>query len=354
LRNIYAEFLDELKKNNSLTLATIIETKGSTPQIPGASAIFSPDGLCAGTVGGGLLEGDAQTKALQSLQQEASLLYKFDLTSDISPGGGSICGGEATILIDAHPQDHTEVFQSVSKSLSQRQPGVLATFISRDSEEQISLARYWVVKGENSAVDSGMPHAKFAQEIGKSLAESKPNLLKIEEDTSLYLEPIYPLPHLIIVGAGHIGQALSHLGGLLDFEVTVIDDRPEFNNKEKHPEADNIIVDDIGKAVRDANISSHTYMVLVSQGHKSDAYALRQCIGSKAAYIGMLGSARKVRLIREQFLQEAWATTAQFDRIYAPIGIDTESETVQEIAVSIAAQLAIVRRQKRNNPEDTT
>ena len=167
-------------------------------------------------------------KALQSLQQAASLLYKFDLTSDMPSGEGSICGGEATILIDAHPGDHAEVFQSVKKSLDQRQPGVLATFITRDSEGQVSLARHWVV----NAVDSGMPHAKFAQEIEKSLAENKPNLLKIEKGILLYLEPIYPLPHLIIVGAGHIGQALSHLGSLLDFEVTVIDDRPEFNNRE--------------------------------------------------------------------------------------------------------------------------
>ncbi len=354
MKNIYIQFLDELRKNRPLALATIVEAKGSTPQIPGASALFSADGLCAGTVGGGRLEGEAQKKALQSLQQEASLLYKFDLTADLSSGEGSICGGEATILIDTRPGDHTEAFEGVSKSLSQRQPGVLATFIVRNSRGEISLARHWVIIGENFAVDSEMPYAEFAEEIEKSLTENKTNLLKIEEKTSLYLEPIYPLPHLIIAGAGHIGQALSHLGSLLDFEVTVIDDRPEFNNEERHPEADNIIVDDIGKAMRAAPISSETYIVLVTRGHKSDALALRQCIGSKAAYIGMLGSARKVRLIRKQFLEEGWATPAQFDRIYAPIGIDTESETVQEIAVSIAAQLVVVRRQKQNHSGDAT
>ena len=305
--------------------------------------MFSSGGLCVGTVGGGLIEADAQKRATQSLQQEASLLYEFDLTADISSAEGAICGGEATILIDAHPQAHTEIFRSVNESLSQRQPGVLATFINRHKEE-ISIVRYWVGMGENSPVDSEVPYAKFSEEIRKSLVENKPDLLRTE-DVLLFLEPIYPLPHLIISGAGHIGQAVCHLGSLLDFEVTVIDDRPEFANKENLPDADSIIVDDIGKAMQSIHISSDTYIVLVTRGHRSDAHVLRQCIDSKAAYIGMIGSARKIGLMRNQFLQEGWATSAQFDGIYALIGVDILSKTVQEIAVSIAAQLVLVRRQ---------
>jgi xanthine dehydrogenase accessory factor len=262
------------------------------------------------------------------------------------------------ILMDACPEDHIEVFRSISESLSQRQPGVLATFIGRHSGEKVALARYWVEMGEDSAVDSEMLYARFHEEIKKSLTESKPGLLKIEEmtlfenarETLLFLEPIYPLPHLIIAGAGHIGQAVSHLGSLLDFEVTVIDDRPEFANKEKLPEADNIIVDDIGKAMQAAPISSDTYVVIVTRGHEKDADALRQCIDSEAAYVGMIGSARKIKLMREKFLEGGWATSGQWDGIYAPIGVDIQSKTVQEIAVSIAAQLVLVRRQKQNNP----
>ena len=272
MKNIYIQLLNELKKNSPLALATIIETRGSTPQVPGASALFSSGGLCVGTVGGGLLEADAQKKALRSLQQKDSLLYEFSLTADISSSEGAICGGEATILIDARPEDHAEVFQSVSKSLNQRQPGVLATFLIKENTNgKVSLDRYWVM---NSAVDPEMPYARFSEEIEKSLIENKPNLLKTE-DILLFLEPIYPLPHLIITGAGHIGQAVSHLGSLLDFEVTVIDDRPEFASKEKLPEAGSIIVDDIGKAMQAVPIYSDTYIVIVTRGHKSDADALR-------------------------------------------------------------------------------
>ncbi len=342
-KRIYENCLNELKKNTPLALATIIETSGSTPQIPGASALFSPEGLLTGTVGGGILEADAQKKALQSLQKKSLLLYKFNLTADISSPEGAICGGEATILIDASPADHAGTFQDISKSISQRQPGVLATFINRHPDEKISLERYWIK--ENLAFQPEMPYAEFTEEIKKSLIENKPSLIKIKENL-LFLEPIYPLPHLIIAGAGHVGQAVSHLGNLLDFEVTVIDDRPEFANREKLPDADNIIVEDIGKAMQAIPKSSDTYIVIVTRGHKKDADALRQCINSKAAYIGMIGSKRKVGLMRKEFIQEGWATSDQWDRIYAPIGIDIQSKTVQEIAVSIAAQLILVRQQK--------
>lgn len=341
MKSIYIQLLDELEKNRPLALATIIETAGSTPQITGASALFSAEGLCAGTVGGGILEADAQGKALQSLKQKVSLLYKFSLLSDIS-SAGAICGGEATILIDAQPENHAEVFRRVGESLSHRQPGVLATFISVKSEGRVYLDRYWVV---DSDADSGTPYAGFSGEIKKSLMANKPDLLRTDNNL-LFLEPVYPLPHLIIAGAGHVGQAVAHLGSLLDFEVTVIDDRPEFANKERLPDADSIIVDDIGKAMRAVPISDDTYIVIVTRGHEKDADALRACINSEAAYVGMIGSARKIGLMREKFLQEGWATSAQWDQIYAPIGVEIESKTVQEIAVSIAAQLALARRRQ--------
>ncbi len=168
------------------------------------------------------------------------------------------------------------------------------------------------------------------------------------EENFVFLEPILPLQQLVIAGAGHIGQALSHLGSLLDFEVTVIDDRPEFANKERLPDADNIIVDEVEKAVRNFPISPDTYLVIVTRGHHHDAEALRPCISSKAAYVGMIGSTRKIKLMREKFIEQGWATPEEFDHVHAPIGIDIQSKTVEEIAVSIVAQLALVRSQIKN------
>jgi len=353
MKNIYVHLLEEMKKQKPLVLATIVETKGSTPQVPGASALFSSEGLLEGTLGGGLLEAGAQRKALKTLKKKASLLSEFSLKGDMSSEEGAICGGEVKILIDAFPEEHGDTFQALSQSLVKREPGVLATFINRISEEKVSLFRYWIERREKFTVDPGKHFSLFKKEIRKAFLEGKPFLLKIKKEIFpekvkerfLFLEPIFPLPQLVIAGAGHIGQVVTHLGSLLNFEVTVIDDRPEFANKEKLPDADHIIVDEIGNAIQSFTISSDTYLVIVTRGHKHDGAALRQCISSEAAYIGMIGSIRKIKLMRKKFLEEGWATAPQFDRVCAPIGIAIQSKTVEEIAVSIAAQLVLVHSQ---------
>lgn len=353
MKNIYVNLFERLKRKEPLVLATIIETRGSTPQVPGASAIFSSEGLLKGTLGGGLLEAEAQKEALLALRERKCRLFKFDLLADISSEEGAICGGEVEILIDARPDEHRDTFHKLNQSLIHRQPGVLVTCINRFSEEKVSLLRYWIEGSQKFKAGEEKKLSLFREEISKALSEEKPGLLKLREkifpekaeEGTVFLEPILPLQQLVIAGAGHIGKALSHLGSLLDFEVTVIDDRPEFANKERFPDADNIIVDEIEKAVRNFPISPGTYLVIVTHGHHHDAEALRACISSKAAYVGMIGSARKIKLMREKFIEQGWATPEEFDHVHAPIGIDIQSKTVEEIAVSIVAQLVFVRSQ---------
>ena len=351
MKNIYSRLLDLLKKRKPLALATIIETKGSTPQVPGASALFSAEGLLEGTLGGGLLEAEAQKKAFNLIKEKTSLLWECHLEEDISREDGALCGGKAKILIDASPEKHLGSFQKLNQSLFQRQPGVLATFIDMTSPRKISLLREWIERKEKFETALKRPFSSSQKAIKKALLENKPCLSKIGEkrelsqakENLLFLEPLSPLPQLVIAGAGHVGQALTHLGRFLNFEVTVIDDRPEYANNEMLPEADHIIADEIGMAIQNFPISSETYLVIVTRGHRHDSEALRQCITSNAAYIGMIGSQRKINLMREKFLEKGWATPQQFDRVHAPIGLDIHSKTVEEIAISIGAQLVLVR-----------
>lgn len=352
MKNIYDYLFNLLEEKRHVVLATIIETKGSSPQVEGASAIFSSEGLVEGTLGGGLLEADAQRKALRALKKQSSLVSTFSLDASVSSEEGAICGGKVNILIDASPEKSENTFRNLHQSFIRRQPGLLATSI-KEFHEGVLLSRYWVGKEEKYPLDLEEPLSSFQKEIQKAFSENKPVLLKVKKELRqaekekkyLFLEPIFPLTQLVIAGAGHIGQAVAHLGNLLNFEVTVIDDRPEFANKEKVPDADHIIVGQIGKAIRNFPISFDTYMVIVTRGHHHDAEALRESIDSDASYIGMIGSARKIELMRKKFLDEGWATSRQWDRIHAPIGIDIGSKTVEEIALSIAAQLVLVRSQ---------
>jgi xanthine/CO dehydrogenase XdhC/CoxF family maturation factor/CTP:molybdopterin cytidylyltransferase MocA len=341
MQNIYSILLNELDKGVPLVIATIFGTKGSTPQVQGVSAIFSENGLVSGTLGGGILEATAQEKASQAIAEKRFLLFESDLDAGISDAESAICGGKALILIDADPKKHINIFRNINNSLKKRHSGVLVTMIPEGKTE---ILRYWI---ENNTITDSVPEpelSKHKEEIKNCLAENQCYYLK--NTYSLFIEPIFPLPELIIAGAGHIGQAVSHISSLLGFEVTVIDDRPEFCNKEKLPDADHLIVDNIGKAVHDIPKTQDTYIVIVTRGHKYDADVLRQCLDTDIAYIGMIGSRRKIRLIREKFVDEGWATPSQFDRIHAPIGIEIGSQTVQEIAVSICAQMVLVRSQK--------
>ena len=156
---------------------------------------------------------------------------------------------------------------------------------------------------------------------------------------------------MIIAGAGHIGRALAHLAHLLDFEVTVIDDRAEYANSHNIPDADHLVVGNIGKALRRMPGTPDTYIVIVSRGHKDDGEALRACLDADVAYIGMIGSKRKISLMRDEFISQGWASATELDRVHAPIGLEIGSKTVPEIAVSIGAQLVQIRYQRHYQPK---
>jgi xanthine dehydrogenase accessory factor len=356
MKYIYTRLLDELKEKR-LVLATIVATKGSSPQVPGVSALYWDKGLLIGTLGGGILEARAEEKALESLQTRSSSMARFELYADISSEEEAICGGEATILFDAQPDDHTDTFQKMIRSLNNRKSGVLATHLRWKQDKIHGISRLWQDKEEIYGEEAEKQDFAFREEIKQAFSTGKPAYLPCSkttgrEELALYLEPQFPFSKLVIAGAGHVGKALAHIGHLLDFEVTVIDDRPEFANKDMLPEADHIIVQDIGTAIDKISKTADTYFVIVTRGHSHDADALKACIKSDVAYIGMIGSGRKIALMREKFIDKGWSTAEEFDRVYAPIGIDIQSKTVQEIAVSIAAELVRVRNQGQSRTKE--
>ncbi len=359
MKNIYFRLLQKLREGTPLALATLIDSRGSIPQVPGASAIFSAEGLAAGTIGGGALEHEVEQRAKHALEKKLSFLFEFTLEEEVTSDEGALCGGKALLLIDGNPAENEKTFEKLCESLRKGKPGILTnTIVILNNEEIYSLSRTWVEEEEILKGRIEETLTNFKKELSTSLKEERPLLRFVREKgreetrTLLFFEPLFPPAQLLIAGAGHIGRVVSHLGSLLNFEVTVIDDRSEFANRERIPDADQIIVDDIGNALRDFPITRNTYIVIVTRGHRHDGEALRSCINSQAAYIGMIGSKRKVSLMRKQFLEEGWATAEAFDRIHAPIGLPIKSETVEEIGVSIAAELVLVRQEEKKRKRE--
>ncbi len=350
MKNIYLQFLDHQSGNSNLVIATVTRAKGSTPQKPGSSALFGERGLVTGTVGGGVVEGRIAKLAVESILSKKSGHFTFNLDNDISNKEEAICGGEISVLIDSNPGNHIAVFEQLKNSIQNRIPGVLITMVTKFTEDSVLINRYWMTESYFPPVPDVFIHA-IAPVVKQMLSEGKSgsygemelSIPDEEPSSAFFLEAVFPPPHLIIAGAGHIGKVLAHLADMIDFEVTVIDDRHEFANPVNLPEADHIIVKDIGEALSSLEKNRNTYVVIVTRGHKSDADALHACIGSELSFTGMIGSRKKISTMRSEFIEKGWATAQQWDKIQTPVGVDIKSRTVEEIAVSIAAQLIMVR-----------
>lgn len=353
MKNIYLQIAETDAPSPGLVLATVTGSTGSTPRKPGSSALFLRGRLIAGSVGGGIIEKRTMDYAHTCSEGCESVLFQFSLDSETSEPEEAVCGGTITILIDSNPLAHIKAFTEMEKSIRAGQPGVLVTKVIPWNETHVMIKRCWTT-GRGNIPISCSSGEDLNKEVRKLLeAGNRAGYREInvpvpgeKHSAKIFLEPVFPLPRLVIAGAGHIGKAVSHQGRLLDFEVTVIDDRAEFANRANLPDADNIIVKDIGEAVRELSKDKDTFIVIVTRGHGHDADALKYSIGSSAAYVGMMGSRVKVAKIREEFITKGLATEEQWKKIFTPIGVTIGSETIEEIAVSIAAQLVKVRKAK--------
>jgi xanthine dehydrogenase accessory factor len=353
MKNIYLQYLDLYKADQNIALSTITRSIGSTPQKPGCSAIIGKSGLVSGTVGGGILEAKVIEISQKAIISKDSCHPTICLNKDISGGEDAICGGEVSVLIDSDPLKHLSVFTELKESINLKIPGVLITLVDYFSGSRVLINRYWMTESDQPYMP---PHInpKVRRELKNSLSKAETHdfrefeIKTTNEESSfrILLEPVFPQPSLIIAGAGHIGKVLAHLGYMLDFEVTVIDDRAEFANKSNFPDATHILTGDIGPTLRKLEKKSDTYIVIVTRGHRDDADALKACIESDVPYIGMIGSKNKVSVMHSDFLSNGWATGEQWNRIHAPVGLEIKSKTVEEIAVSIAAQLVLVKNAK--------
>jgi xanthine dehydrogenase accessory factor len=161
----------------------------------------------------------------------------------------------------------------------------------------------------------------------------------------LYLEVRRPVQELIVVGAGHIAQPMAHIGALLGFRVTVLDDRPDFATRERFPDADRLVQADFSDPFADVRLHERTHILLVTRGHKYDYDCLVRALRADPppAYIGMIGSRRRVRATYEKLVEEGFGRDL-IDRIHAPVGLDVGAETPEEIAIAVAAELVMLRR----------
>ena len=247
-----------------------------------------------------------------------------------------------------------EIFEQIPALKEKGTPAVLATVVEVSGSGPGRPCAKMLVKGDGSilgTIGGGAIEKKIIEEALLLMHSGEPKLVHYNlEDIgmacggamSVFLEPLKHAPDLIVFGAGHIGSALSRIGKMLDFTVTVIDNRAEFANKEKLAWADKVIAAEYKIALENIVFSDNTFVVILTHRHVHDYEILEHCVMQSFKYLGMIGSRNKVSKCFQQ-LREKGIDDEILNRIHAPIGIRIGGNTPSEIAVSIAAELVAVR-----------
>lgn len=332
---ILTEMLERLEAGEPVASGVVVEARGSTPQKVGSRAILFRDETLRGTLGGGLVEAWGIEAMRRALGRNIPELLDIRLDEEYSREAGPICGGIMKLFVASHLEP-TSVLLAARDAYTARRPGVLITRVVGDD----SLgAQTWHEPGSPSS----LPDSVTSEAVENAIRGEQSKLIAGDE-ASYFIEPVLAPPRLLVVGGGHVGRAVAEQGTLLGFDVTVIDDRPEIVAPENFPAGVTCIHGDLKTLVEAFPKDAYTYIVLVSKGHRPDAEALEGCIHSQPAYLGMIGSRRKVQSLRDHFLNDGLCTAEEWARVVTPIGYDIGAVTVPEIGVSIAAQLIAARR----------
>ena len=345
MREIYQKIPELIESAEVGAYCTVVETKGSTPQKPGAKLLILPDLRNIGTLGGGCVEAEARRQAIGLMQDGKPRLLEFQLDSDYGWDDGLICGGNMKIFIDLpRTRAEAEMFTRLQELNAKKVPLMCATVVQSEQQNiDVGMKMIFATNGERiGTLGNSVLEADVESQVSGILEKNRADIFQQNDTTSIFLEPLQPRPTLLIAGAGHVGQALCHLGNWLDFDIVIVDDRADFASTERLPEADDIIIGDIAEELRKYPINHLTYVVIVTRGHQNDESALHSVVESDARYIGLIGSRRKIKLIFDDLL-EVGIPAEKLQRVYAPIGLDINSKTVPEIAVSIVSQLIQVR-----------
>lgn len=297
------------------------------------------DGAQAGTLGGGCVEAEVKRKALETLATGRSEIASFQLDSDYGWDDGLICGGRMRVLVQPLSAEATEYFRALTAALD-RGAGVTEAIVF-DGEASGLPAPASLLFDESGRCLARLGIGEAPPEIGERLTPLERRPRASVSHGVAYL-PVLPRCRLVIIGGGHVGQAVAALAADLDFDVWVTDDREEFVTAERFPRAQRRVVGPVDEVLPGLEIDEHTYCLVVTRGHAHDERALFHVVDRGARYVGMIGSRRKIRLIFEDLLAEGISTEA-LERVHAPLGIDIGSQTVPEIAVSIAAELVAHR-----------
>jgi len=343
LEKIFKEAIKLIDEGEDFSLATIITRDGSAPRGPGAKMIVRNDGSIIGTIGGGLLEAVVIKKAAEVYNEKKARVEEFHLTGDDFSTIDMTCGGDLKVLIDfinATDPVNKEVFNYLKDGYGKNKPAYLVTLIPKKDPE-FTLQKLSIIFEDGTCTGNNNFDLNDLLPVLSSVSKYK--IVRIEDNKKLIVESLKTVFSAVIFGAGHVGLKVAELLKFTGFNITVIDDRPEFANSERFPFADKIdVFNSFDDNIDFLNIDKNTYIVIVTRGHINDEKVLALALKTSAGYIGMIGSRKKRDVIYRNLIAKGFADK-DLERVFAPIGINIGADTPEEIAVSIVAEIIKVR-----------
>jgi len=348
MREVIQGAIDDLKEGQPCVLATVVRTKGSTPQKAGAMLLVRQDGTGVGTLGGGCVEGDIWFAAKEILRLNSGAEFKdYYLNEDIAARDGLVCGGTMYFYLQPlrEPDDFLSVGSEIVEAYDGGQPVSLATVVNA-KEGGPALGTNLLLRSDGSVTGS-LGTAELdtqASEVAERVADVGSNeAFSLADGTEIFVEGFTTPPTLVMVGGGHVGKATADLAYSLGYRVYVVDDRPEFSNEERFPNAEETVVATYDKWTDRLDLNVNSFVVVATRGHRFDDMALESALKTRARYIGVLGSRRKTVMIYRRLLKQG-VPLERIKEVYAPIGLNIGALEPEELAVSIMSEIIMVRR----------
>jgi len=349
MEEIYSEIVKALEKREKIALATLISRVGSAPRAVGAKYLIKKDGTSIGSIGGGCVEAEVWQAAQKVIGEREGRILRFELTAEQLAEGGLICGGTINVFLEPIQEEFLNIYREAGRIRQKGGVAILATVVSVDGAFYKGEGSKALMKTSGEKIgflpDGFELEKKILSEAEVLLKEKRPKVFALSSKNrtaEILLEPVFSEPTVYLFGGGHVSEQVAPIAKKVHFKVVVIDDREVFANRSRFPDADEVIVSEFERCFDQLNIDDSSYIVIVTRGHLYDGFVLEQAVKSEARYIGMIGSKKKIRTLYQNLMEKGMKKEV-LDRVHAPIGIDINSETPEEIAVSIVAQLIKVR-----------
>ncbi|MCC7042800.1 MAG: XdhC family protein [Acidobacteria bacterium] len=346
----YERMAELAARGTPFAVATLVRTQGSTPQVVGARLVVTadPNERPAGTLGGGCVEADAILAAREVLQSGGRALHVHQLSEELAWNTGLVCGGTMWILVegrkDALEHDGTDLLPDALAAARGGPALAFVTHLIRGERQSLRFAaRVTVMAGGRLRGTLGHP---LRDEQARDLALEQmrlgtPRTVAIDEFSEMLIEPIARRPRLVVAGGGHVAKAIARQARLLDFDVTILEDRPEFADPARFDGA-TVMTRHVPDSIASLDYGDQAWLVIATRGHKLDADCVLAAVKTNVRYIGLLGSRRKTVLIAGMLRSEG-VPEDRIAVVRAPVGLDLGGRTPAEIALAVLAEITQLR-----------